>query len=60
MRYGFVIPSGDVETVISVAQEVEEAGRDAVFVADGIYGIDPWIVLAAIAVQTKRVKIVCC
>lgn len=57
MRYGFVIPGGDVETVISVAQEVEEAGWDAVFVADGIYGIDPWIVLAAIAVQTKRVKI---
>lgn len=57
MRYGFVIPGGDVETLIETAQEVEVAGWDAVFVGDGVYGTDPWIALAAIAVRTTRVRL---
>src|SRR5215831_7866800 len=57
MRYGFVIPSGDVETLIEVAQEIEAAGWDAVFVGDGVYGTDPWVSLAAIAVQTTQVRL---
>src|SRR5437867_5865019 len=56
MHYGFVIPGGDVGTLIEVAQEIEAAGWDGVFVADGVYGTDPWISLAAIAVQTERVR----
>lgn len=57
MHYGFVIPGGDVEILVDVAQEIEAAGWDAVFVADGIYGTDPWVSLAAIAVRTQRVRI---
>ncbi|HEX6510614.1 MAG TPA: LLM class flavin-dependent oxidoreductase [Chloroflexota bacterium] len=57
MKYGFVIPGGDVTVLVEIAQEVEEAGWDAVFVADGVYGTDPWISLAAIAVRTERVRI---
>lgn len=57
MRYGFVIPGGDVETLIELAQEIEAAGWDAVFVGDGVYGTDPWIALAAIAVRTARVRL---
>lgn len=57
MRYGFVIPGGDVEALIEMAQEIEAAGWDAVFVGDGVYGTDPWIALAAIAVRTTRVRL---
>lgn len=57
MKYGFVIPGGDVETLIDIAEQIENAGWDGVFVADGIYGTDPWISLAAIAVRTQRVRI---
>ncbi len=57
MKFGFVIPGGDVETLLEVAQEIEVFGWDGVFVADGIYGTDPWIALAAIAVRTSRVRI---
>ncbi|MDP9380206.1 MAG: LLM class flavin-dependent oxidoreductase [Chloroflexota bacterium] len=57
MRYGFVIPGGDVKTLVEVAQEIEEAGWNGVFVADGVYGTDPWVSLAAIAVCTQRVRI---
>ena len=67
MRYGFVIPSGTVFDVVSLAQEAEAAGWDGVFIPDCIYidaepdpmmpGYDPWVALAAIAVQTSRVRI---
>ena len=57
MKFGFVIPGGDVETLLEIAQEVEVYGWDGVFVADGVYVTDPWIVLAAIAVRTSHIRI---
>lgn len=57
MQYGFVIPGGDVDTLVEVGQEIEAAGWDGVFVADAVYGPDPWVSLAAIAVRTSRVRI---
>jgi alkanesulfonate monooxygenase SsuD/methylene tetrahydromethanopterin reductase-like flavin-dependent oxidoreductase (luciferase family) len=57
MKYGFVSPGGDVLDHIEIAEEIEAAGWDAVFVADGVYGADPWVSLAAIAVRTQRVRI---
>jgi alkanesulfonate monooxygenase SsuD/methylene tetrahydromethanopterin reductase-like flavin-dependent oxidoreductase (luciferase family) len=63
MRYGFIIPGGDVHSIIEVAREAEEAGWDGVFYWDGIYieGVgpmyDPWALLAAIAMSTSRVRI---
>jgi hypothetical protein len=63
MQYGFIIPGGDVRTIIEFASEAEAAGWDGVFYWDGIYieGVgplyDPWIVLAAIAMRTERVRI---
>ena len=57
MKYGFVIPGGDIDTHVEVAQEIEAAGWDAVYVADGVYGTDPWVSLAAIAMVTKRVQL---
>ena len=63
MRYGFVIPNGDVQTVAALAREVEDAGWDGAFYWDGIYVdvatpiYDPWIVMAAMALATERVRI---
>jgi hypothetical protein len=63
MRYGFIIPRGDLRTILQLAVEAEAAGWDGVFYWDGIYidGVgpmfDPWVVLGAIALRTSRVRI---
>ena len=63
MRYGFIIPKGDPRTVADLAREVEEAGWDGAFYYDGIdVGegwelYDPWVVMAAMAMRTGRVRI---
>ncbi len=63
MRYGFVIPSGEVETIVDLAGAAETAGWDGAFTWDGINvgpGIavsDPWATLAAMALRTKRLTI---
>lgn len=63
MQYGFIIPGGDVQTVIALAREAEAAGWDGIFYWDAIYiegagpMYDPWAVLAAIAMVTERVRI---
>jgi hypothetical protein len=67
MQYGFTIEGGDVHTFSELAAEAEEAGWDGVFVADAMSietpnfpafpWFDPWVVLAAMAMRTKRVRI---
>ncbi len=63
MHYGFIIPRGDVETILEMTIEAEEAGWDGVFYWDGIYiesagpMYDPWVILGAMALQTKRVRL---
>jgi alkanesulfonate monooxygenase SsuD/methylene tetrahydromethanopterin reductase-like flavin-dependent oxidoreductase (luciferase family) len=63
MQYGFIIPCGDVETIVALAVEAEEAGWDGVFCWDGICIesagaiYDPWVLLAAMAVRTQRVRL---
>ena len=63
MKYGFIIPRGDVDTIVAMAIEAEEAGWDGIFYWDGIYiesmgeMYDPWVVLAAIALRTQHVRI---
>jgi hypothetical protein len=62
MQYGFVLPGGDARTCAELAAEAEAAGWDGVFVPDGIHILnfpmyDPWVVLAAIAMRTERVRI---
>jgi alkanesulfonate monooxygenase SsuD/methylene tetrahydromethanopterin reductase-like flavin-dependent oxidoreductase (luciferase family) len=63
MQYGFILPHGDIHTLAKLAHEAEEAGWDGVFYWDGIYikeagpMYDPWIVLAAMALHTKRVRL---
>lgn len=66
MRYGFIIPSGDVHALVDLAHEAEVSGWDGVFYPDCIHievagatglTFDPWTVLAAVAVRTQRVRI---
>lgn len=68
MRYGFVIPTGDPRTVAQLAHELEENGWDGAFYWDGMalggewneaggHVYDPWVVMAAMAMRTERVRI---
>lgn len=66
MKYGFVFPGGDVRTLAEMAAEAEEAGWDGVFIPDCIHigsesdpmpAFDPWVVLAAMAMRTERVRL---
>jgi hypothetical protein len=63
MLYGFIIPRGDIQTIIEMAVEAEAASWDGVFYWDGICieGVgpmfDPWVVLGAIALRTSRIRI---
>ena len=62
MQYGLIITAGDPATVAGLAAEAEAAGWDGVFYFDAIaIGsmelYDPWVVLAAIAQRTSRVRI---
>ena len=63
MRYGFIIPRGDLDTILRLAVEAEAAGWDGVFYWDGICidgagpMFDPWVMLGAMALRTSRVRI---
>ena len=62
MRYGFIVPKGDPRTVAVLAREAEEAGWDGVFYYDAICvgemeTYDPWVMMAAMAMETKRVRL---
>ncbi|MDP8901560.1 MAG: LLM class flavin-dependent oxidoreductase [Actinomycetota bacterium] len=62
MRYGFLIPTGGPREVAELARDVEEAGWDGAFYWDGIAigemdTYDPWVVMAAMAMRTERVRL---
>jgi alkanesulfonate monooxygenase SsuD/methylene tetrahydromethanopterin reductase-like flavin-dependent oxidoreductase (luciferase family) len=57
MRYGVVFPFDTVQGALRLAKAAEVAGWDGLFVADGIFTLDPWVVLAAVATRTTRLRI---
>jgi hypothetical protein len=57
MQYGFVLPEGDARTAADFAQAAEEAGWDGFFMWDPVWGVDPWVSLAAAAMQTRRIRL---
>jgi alkanesulfonate monooxygenase SsuD/methylene tetrahydromethanopterin reductase-like flavin-dependent oxidoreductase (luciferase family) len=62
MQHGIVLTTGDARTTVDMAVEAEAAGWDGVFTWDAIaIGemdiLDPWAILAAIAVRTERVRL---
>src|SRR6266446_4689764 len=62
MQFGFIVTTGDPRTVADLAAEAEGAGWDGVFYYDAIaIGdaplYDPWVVMAAMAMRTERVRL---
>lgn len=57
MQYGFILPYGDAPLVAEYARQAEEAGWDGFFVWDPVWGIDPWVSLAAAAMVTERIRL---
>jgi alkanesulfonate monooxygenase SsuD/methylene tetrahydromethanopterin reductase-like flavin-dependent oxidoreductase (luciferase family) len=62
MRFGFVITTGDPRTIADLAAEAEDAGWDGAFYYDAIAigdapMYDPWVVMAAMAMRTERVRL---
>lgn len=58
MQYGLTLPTSvDARTLAELAYEAEEVGWDGVFYWDVIFGNDPWVTLAAVAMRTERIRV---
>ena len=61
MKFGLDVPTtgayADVRALALLAVEAEAAGWDGFFVWDVLAGVDPWLALTAIALQTSHIKI---
>jgi alkanesulfonate monooxygenase SsuD/methylene tetrahydromethanopterin reductase-like flavin-dependent oxidoreductase (luciferase family) len=57
MRYGWVLPFGDARTAAELAEVAEQAGWDGFFVPEGVWAIDAWVVLSAVAMRTERIAL---
>ena len=68
IRYGVYLPNfgpfGNARTLARLAHDAEEAGWDGFFIWDHIAGelrpermVDPWVALAAIALNTNHIRI---
>jgi hypothetical protein len=57
MKYGFVLPGGDASLAAELAQEAEQAAWDGFFMWEPVWGIDPWVSLAAAAVRTQKIRL---
>jgi alkanesulfonate monooxygenase SsuD/methylene tetrahydromethanopterin reductase-like flavin-dependent oxidoreductase (luciferase family) len=62
MRYGIIVNAGDPAEMAEAAAQAETAGWDGVFYYDAIAigdmeMYDPWVVLAAMAMRTSRVRL---
>src|SRR5689334_5361046 len=63
MRYGYILPGGEIRDLMALAVDAEAAGWDGIFYWDGIYiegtgpMYDPWVVLGAMAQRTQRIRL---
>lgn len=57
MQFGFVVPWGDAADVGELAATAEAAGWDALFVWEGLYGVDAWVSLAIAATRTSTIRL---
>jgi alkanesulfonate monooxygenase SsuD/methylene tetrahydromethanopterin reductase-like flavin-dependent oxidoreductase (luciferase family) len=57
MRFGFVLPGGDARTAADLAEVLEAAGWDGLFVWEPVWGVDAWVSLTAAAMRTERLRL---
>jgi alkanesulfonate monooxygenase SsuD/methylene tetrahydromethanopterin reductase-like flavin-dependent oxidoreductase (luciferase family) len=62
VRYGVIITQGDPRAAAELAAVAEASGWDGAFTWDGVAigaseTFDPWVVLAAMAMRTERVRL---
>jgi hypothetical protein len=57
VKYGIVLPGGTAPQQLELAVLADQHGWDGVFVWEAAYGVDPWTLLAAMAVKTERVRL---
>src|SRR5215470_19335185 len=57
MRFGVVLPGGTAVEQLELGLLAESAGWDGVFAWEAAYGVEPWCLLAAIAVRTARIRL---
>ncbi len=57
MKFGVVLPFGDARDVARYAALAEWSGWDAIFVAEGLWGVDAWIALTAAALATEQLRV---
>lgn len=57
MKYGVVFASGDPRMAGEFALAAEKAGWDGFFVWEPVWGFDAWVMLAAAAARTKRIRL---
>lgn len=57
MKFGFVLPSGDARAAAEMAHIAEAEGWDGFFMWEPIWGVDPWVSLAAAAMRTDHIRL---
>jgi alkanesulfonate monooxygenase SsuD/methylene tetrahydromethanopterin reductase-like flavin-dependent oxidoreductase (luciferase family) len=57
VKYGFVLPWGDARTAAELAAVAERHGWDGFFVWESVWGVDAWVMLAAAAMTTRRIRL---
>ncbi|MCU1401164.1 MAG: class flavin-dependent oxidoreductase [Acidimicrobiales bacterium] len=57
MRSGFVVPNGDAADIAEMAVVAEATGWDALFVWEGLYGVDAWVALGVAAARTTSLRL---
>jgi alkanesulfonate monooxygenase SsuD/methylene tetrahydromethanopterin reductase-like flavin-dependent oxidoreductase (luciferase family) len=62
VKFGFIVTTGDPREAADLAAEAEAAGWDGVFYWDALAigdmdVYDPWVVMAAMAMRTERVRL---
>ncbi len=57
MKFGFVGSMSDPRFTVDLAIEAEAAGWDGFFLAETVWGMAPWVVLAAVAARTVTIHL---
>lgn len=57
LKTGIVISAGTPKEFVDLAVAAEESGWDAVFGWEALWATDPWVLLAATAMRTQRIRL---